>query len=103
MVDAPTIAPPASPPELLSPAGDWEALRAAVANGADAVYFGLSAFNARHRAANFTLEELPRVMEFLHGHNVRGYVTLNTLIFSDELDEAARFVRAVAEAGADAV
>jgi U32 family peptidase len=90
-------------PELLSPAGDWEALRAAVANGADAVYFGLSAFNARHRAANFTLEELPRVMEFLHGHNVRGYVTLNTLIFSDELDEAARFVRAVAEAGADAV
>ena len=53
-------------PELLAPAGDWEALRAAVANGADAVYFGLNRFNARHRAANFTLEELPEVMEPWH-------------------------------------
>ena len=68
-------------PELLAPAGDWDAMRAAVANGADAVYFGLSNFNARHRAANFTLDELPRVMEYLHGHNVRGYVAFNTLIF----------------------
>jgi putative protease len=90
-------------PELLAPAGDWEALRAAVANGADAVYFGLSNFNARHRAANFTLDELPRVLAYLHERNVRGYVTVNTLIFSDELDEAARFVTAIAEAGADAV
>src|SRR5688500_3408620 len=72
-------------PELLAPAGDWDAMRAAVANGADAVYFGLSNFNARHRATNFTLEELPEVMRYLHGHNVRGYVTFNTLIFSDEL------------------
>src|SRR6476661_8598601 len=92
-----------TPPELLAPAGDWDAMRAAVANGADAVYFGLSNFNARHRAHNFTLEELPQVMSYLHGHNVKGFVTLNTLIFSDELEEALRFVRAVAEAGADAV
>src|SRR5947209_174327 len=92
-----------SRPELLAPAGDWEALRAAVANGADAVYFGLSNFNARHRAANFTLEELPRVLAYLHERNVRGYVTFNTLIFSDELPEAARFLGAIAEAGADAV
>jgi U32 family peptidase len=90
-------------PELLAPAGDWDAMRAAVANGADAVYFGLSNFNARHRATNFTLEELPEVMRYLHGHNVRGYVTFNTLIFSDELPEALAFVRGVAEAGADAV
>src|SRR6185437_12811094 len=90
-------------PELLAPAGDWEALRAAVANGADAVYFGLSNFNARHRAANFTLEELPQVLGYLHDRNVRGYVTFNTLIFSDELPEALRFVQAIAEAGADAV
>jgi len=88
---------------LLAPAGDFEAMRAAVANGADAVYFGLSNFNARHRATNFTLEQLPEVMAYLHGHNVRGYVTFNTLVFSDELPEALRFVRAVAEAGADAV
>src|SRR5215469_17502911 len=89
--------------ELLSPAGDWTSLRAAVANGADAVYFGLSNFNARHRATNFQLEELPEVMQYLHSHNVRGYVTFNTLIFSDELPEALRFVRVVAEAHADAV
>lgn len=90
-------------PELLAPAGDWEAMRAAVANGADAVYFGLSRFNARHRATNFTPDELPNVMDYLHAHNVRGYVAFNTLIFSDELPEALRFVRAVAVAGADAV
>jgi putative protease len=90
-------------PELLAPAGDWEALRAAVANGADAVYFGLSNFNARHRATNFTLEELPAVVDFLHQRNVRGYVTVNTLIFSDELAEAARFIEGIARAGADAV
>jgi U32 family peptidase len=90
-------------PELLAPAGDWDALRAACANGADAVYFGLSAFNARHRAANFTPEELPKVVQFLHARNVRGFVTLNTLIFSDELEEVARYVRLIAEASADAV
>src|SRR5258706_6549551 len=89
-------------PELLAPAGDFEAMRAAVANGADAVYFGLSNFNARHRAANFTVEELPGVMEYLHSHNVRGYVTFNTLIFSDELAEAMEFVAAIARSGGDA-
>src|SRR5215470_10547805 len=55
----PTVA-----PELLSPAGDWEALRAAVANGADAVYFGLPQFNARHRATNFAPDDLPRIIAF---------------------------------------
>src|SRR5579862_745514 len=90
-------------PELLAPAGDWEALRAAVANGADAVYFGLDQFNARHRAANFTLEELPKVMAFLHGHNVKGFLTFNTLIFSDELPHAQEYIRAVAAAGVDAI
>lgn len=78
-------------------------MRAAVANGADAVYFGLSNFNARHRATNFTLEELPQTIDYLHRHNVRGYLACNTLIFSDELDEVARFIVAIAAAGADAV
>ncbi|MBN9523597.1 U32 family peptidase, partial [bacterium] len=90
-------------PELLAPAGDWEALRAAVANGADAVYFGLSNFNARARAANFDPAELPDVMRFLHARNVRGFVTLNTLIFSDELPAAADMLTACAAAGVDAV
>ncbi len=90
-------------PELLSPAGDWECLRAAVANGANAVYFGLPKFNARLRAHNFTLEELPEVMDYLHERNVRGYITFNTLIFTDELAEAAVQLEAIAAAGADAI
>jgi putative protease len=92
-----------SVPELLSPAGDEEALRAAVANGADAVYFGLSDFNARYRATNFTLEQLPATMRYLHDHSVRGYVTFNTLVFSDELPRAVEFLSAIIRAGADAV
>src|SRR5215813_3812014 len=90
-------------PELLAPAGDWEALRAAVANGADAVYFGLNNFNARHRATNFRRDELPEVMSYLHSHNVRGYVAFNTLIFSDELREAVDFICACAAAAVDAL
>src|SRR6516225_7914353 len=83
-VEVPSLSAPTCPvPELLAPAGDWDALRAAVANGADAVYFGLSNFNARHRATNFTIDELPQVMAYLHERNVRGYVAFNTLIFSD--------------------
>src|SRR5262249_25508215 len=93
----------AEKPELLAPAGDWESLRAAVANGADAVYFGLANFNARHRAANFSADELYRVMSYLHDRHVRGYVAFNTLIFSDELPEAAQLVKQIAQSGADAV
>jgi putative protease len=78
-------------------------MRAAVANGADAVYFGLSNFNARHRAANFTIDELDRVMAFLHDHNVRGYLAFNTLIFADELCEAAGFILRCAAGGVDAL
>src|SRR4051794_12742398 len=90
-------------PELLAPAGDWDALRAAVANGADAVYFGLENFNARHRAHNFTVAELPTIMRYLHDHNVKGFLTFNTLIFSDELEDAAAYTKAIAAAGVDAV
>src|SRR5512136_1449714 len=90
-------------PELLAPAGDWDSLRAAVANGADAVYFGLEDFNARRRAENFTLEGLTDVIRFLHEHNVRGYVAFNTLIFSGELERAAHFAGVIAMSGADAV
>jgi putative protease len=90
-------------PELMSPAGDFDALRAAVANGADAVYFGLDQFNARHRATNFTLEALPEVMGYLHRHNVKGYLTFNVLIFSDELSAAVDYAKAMAAAKVDAV
>ncbi|HAM71945.1 MAG TPA: peptidase U32 [Verrucomicrobiales bacterium] len=89
-------------PELLAPAGDWECVRAAVENGADAVYFGLSRFNARMRAQNFIEADLPSLMEFLHLRGVRGYVTFNTLVFENELAEAEDYLRAVISAGVDA-
>ncbi|HEY1785217.1 MAG TPA: DUF3656 domain-containing protein [Pirellulales bacterium] len=91
-------------PELLSPAGDLDCIRAAIENGADAVYFGLaSGFNARARATNIDPASLPEVMSLLHRRGVRGYLTLNTLVFTDELAELERTVRRVAEAGVDAV
>ena len=90
-------------PELLAPAGNWECLKAAVSNGADAVYFGLTGFNARMRADNFTLQDLPSVMAFLHGHGVRGYVTMNTLVFADELAAVEEQLRSIMAADVDAV
>src|SRR3974377_2021080 len=89
-------------PELLAPAGDWECARAAVENGADAIYFGLDKFNARMRANNFTEADLPRLMEFLHRRGVRGYVTFNTLVFQNELADAENYLRAIITAGVDA-
>src|ERR1700733_10016023 len=90
-------------PELLSPAGNWECLRAAVANGADAIYFGLERFNARMRADNFRTEELPKVMGYLRQYDVRGFVTFNTLIFTDELCDAEQMLIQLADAGVDAI
>jgi U32 family peptidase len=90
-------------PELLAPAGDRTCLVAAVENGADAVYFGLPRFNARARAANFDGADLPEVMALLHRRGVRGYVTLNTLVFPRELADLEATVRSIAEAGVDAV
>lgn len=90
-------------PELLSPAGDWKALRAAVSNGADAVYFGVEAFNARLRAENFQLVELPEIMAWLHARGVKGFLTVNVLIFGDELEQAAHLLLAADQAGVDAL
>ncbi|HBD69794.1 MAG TPA: peptidase U32, partial [Akkermansia muciniphila] len=90
-------------PELLAPAGDVDCARAAVANGADAIYFGLDRFNARLRANNFTLDSLPELMRFLHAHGVKGYVTMNTLIFTSELADALSYLGHLNAAGADGV
>src|SRR3954470_6359614 len=95
---------PAAIPELLAPAGDWDCARAAVENGADAIYFGLDAgFNARARATNFPLDQLDGLLAFLHGREVNGYVTLNTLAFSSELAGLEDLVRRLAPAGVDAL
>jgi U32 family peptidase len=90
-------------PELLAPAGDWDCAKAAVENGADAIYFGLERFNARMRAQNFTAADLPALMEFLHRRGVKGYITLNTLIFPKELEAADHYLRTMITAGVDAV
>ncbi|TVP97584.1 MAG: U32 family peptidase [Planctomycetaceae bacterium] len=93
-----------SAPELLAPAGDLECVHAAIENGADAVYFGLAdGFNARARAHNFAPDELGSVMATLHRRGVLGYVTLNTLVFADELPRLSETVIRIADAGVDAV
>ncbi len=89
-------------PELLAPAGDWDCARAAVENGADAIYFGVGRHNARMRAHNFTEADLPSLMTFLHRRGVKGYITFNTLIFADELAEAEQSLRQIIAAGVDA-
>jgi len=90
-------------PEVLAPAGDHEAMRAAVRAGADAVYFGLHGFNARARATNFDAASLEQTMRFLHAHGTKGYVALNTLVFDHELTTVERAIRTCADAGVDAV
>ncbi len=88
-------------PEIMSPAGHWPQLNAAIEAGADAVYFGLKHFTARAKVG-FTLEELPDVMRTLHRRGVKGYVTFNTLVFDHEMEAAVRAIAAIAAAGADA-
>ncbi len=90
-------------PELLSPAGDAEALNAAVRGGADAVYLGLEAFNARRNAGNFTPESLREACRYAHLRGVRVFVTLNTAVLPGEVDDALRCAQAAYEAGADAL
>lgn len=89
-------------PEVMSPAGYWPQLNAAIEAGADACYFGLKHFSARAKVG-FDLDELPSVVQTLHRRGVRGYLTFNTLVFEHELAEAARAIAAIAEAGVDAI
>src|SRR4051812_5118275 len=93
---------PRRKPEIMSPAGYWPQLRAAIEAGADSVYFGLHHFTARAKVG-FDLGELPEVMRTLHRRGVKGFVTFNTLVFEHELQEASRTLAAIAEAGADAI
>ncbi len=98
-----TVALTRSDIELLAPAGDWACMRAAVANGADAIFFGVEKFNARARANNFRMEELPEIMAFLHTYGVKGFLTFNILVFEDELNDAKALIEACINAGVDAV
>ena len=89
-------------PELLAPAGSPESLKAAISAGADAVYMGLSKFNARQNADNFGREELVEAVRLCKFYNKKLYITLNTLVFDREISEVLGEARFCAEAGVDA-
>ena len=88
--------------ELLAPAGSMEALRAAVQNGADAVYLGSGLFNARQGAKNFTIQMLTEAVKYCHIRGVKVHLTLNTLVSDREIPEVCTLIRQAATAGVDA-
>lgn len=90
-------------PELLAPAGGMEAFVAAVENGADAVYLGARAFSARRYASNFSEKELEEVIDYAHLRGVRVYVTVNTLLKEEEVENALKLLSCLREIGTDAV
>ena len=88
--------------ELLAPAGSMESLKAAVQNGANAVYLGCGIFNARQSAKNFTIQTLTEVVKYCHIRGVAVHLTLNTLVADKEMNDAADLIRQAASAGVDA-
>ncbi|MGM9998208.1 MAG: U32 family peptidase [Candidatus Bruticola sp.] len=91
-------------PEVLAPVGDYQVLQAALQAGADAVYFGLSeGFNARARAQNFTLAKLQQTVDEIHSSGAKAYITLNTLVFEDELDKLKTVLQKIEECKVDAL
>ena len=88
--------------EVLAPAGSFEALVAAAESGADAVYFGGTQFSARQYADNFNDEQLGRAIDYLHVRGVKAYVTINTLLYNQEINEALRLASRAYGLGADA-
>ena len=90
-------------PELLAPAGDFECLVAAVEAGADAVYVGGRLYSARAYAKNFDIEELDRAVSYCHLHGVKLYVTLNTLLYNNELQAAVEYADELWRIGVDAL
>jgi len=93
---------PVTKPVLLAPAGGWPQVEAAIKAGADAVYFGCAAgLNARARATNFGVDELPALMERLHAAGLEGYMCVNVLIFESEMAQAEQLARTAEGAGVD--
>jgi len=90
--------------EIMAPVGSYESLSAAIQAGADAVYFGVGNLNMRSRsAANFTVEDLERIAGIAQQHGVRTYLTVNTIIYNDEIDEMHELVQAAKAAGITAI
>ncbi|MFA5174535.1 MAG: U32 family peptidase [Candidatus Pacearchaeota archaeon] len=80
-------------PELLAPAGDWECLITAIKAGADAVYLGLQDFNMRARSKNFKLSDMSRIRQICDKNNVKIYLTLNTIIYDNEIKKAEKLIK----------
>ena len=80
-------------PELLTPAGDFECLRAGINAGADAVYFGLKEFNMRARAKNFSIKDLKKIKKICKEHNIKSYLTLNTIIYDNEIGKVEKIIK----------
>ncbi|MFH1431875.1 MAG: peptidase U32 family protein [archaeon] len=89
--------------ELLLPAGDDLCLRAAVNNGADAIYLGLDRFNARRPAGNFSEKNITSAIAYCHKRGVRAYIALNTIVKNSELNDYFRYIQIAYSAGADAI
>jgi len=90
-------------PELMAPAGNHESLVSAINAGADAVYLGVNEFNMRATAKNFSIEELNNVVSYAHKRNVKIYLTVNTIVFEDELLNVKKVVNAAKKAKVDAI
>ncbi len=90
--------------ELMAPAGNFESLMAAISGGADSIYFGIEKLNMRsHSANNFKLEDLKEVVARCREAGVKCYLTLNIVVYDEELEEMRRVVDAAKEAGVDAI
>ncbi|MBN2899254.1 MAG: U32 family peptidase [Clostridia bacterium] len=89
--------------ELLAPAGNVEALKAAISNGCDAIYLGMQKFGARAYSSNFDLESLREAVAYAHLRNVKIYVTMNTIVFENEIEEMKEQMQALNEIGVDGI
>ena len=89
--------------ELLAPAGNMEALRAAVSNGCDAVYLGLEKFGARAYSDNFTIESLAEAIDYAHLRDVKIDVTMNTIVFEDEIADMEEQLEQLNAIGVDEI
>ena len=90
-------------PELISPAGDWISLRAAISSGADAVFFGIKEMNLRELAKNFQLAEIKKVVSLCKRNSVKAYLALNAIIFDEEIPKLRQILKRAKSSGIDAI
>ncbi|MDD2654885.1 MAG: U32 family peptidase, partial [Candidatus Omnitrophica bacterium] len=89
-------------PELLAPCHDWITLKAGVDAGADAVYFGVKKYNMRIKAGNFSPRDLPKISDYCHKNKVKCYLTLNVVVYENELKDVESLIKKAKKAKIDA-